>query len=110
VLYAHFEDDPEKYDYVNSRKKVYVPLYFDMMKDKEMAQFWKKEVELGKDIVVYDFDGPRLEGGKVTCEEVTPEFVREKNQRPNLSIWAWIHRIGVVERYTTRRIHLIFDF
>ena len=47
-----------------------------------MAQFWKKEVELGKDIVVYDFDGPRLEGGKVTCEEVTPAFVREKIKDP----------------------------
>ena len=62
VLYAHFEHDQAHYDYVASRKKVYVPLYFDMMKDKEMAQFWKKEVELGKDIVVYDFDGPILEG------------------------------------------------
>jgi hypothetical protein len=82
VLYAHFEHDPEQYDYVASRKKIYVPLYFDMMKEKEMAQFWKKEVELGKDIVVYDFDGPRLEGGKVTCEEVTPEFIREKINDP----------------------------
>jgi len=83
VLYAHFEHDPAQYDYVTSRKKIYVPLYFDMMKDKEMAQFWKKEVELGKDIVVYDFDGPRLEGGKVTCEEVTPEFIREKINDPS---------------------------
>ena len=99
VLYAHFEGDPEQYDYVASRKKVYVPLYFDMMKDKEMAQFWKKEVELGKDIVVYDFDGPRLEGGKVTCEEVTPEFIREKINDPRFPfghgyiVSAWFNGI-----------------
>jgi len=99
VLYAHFEDDPEHYDYVASRKKIYVPLYFDLMKDKEMAQFWKKEVELGKDIVVYDFDGPRLEGGKVTCEEVTPEFVREKINDPKFPfghgyiVSAWLKGI-----------------
>jgi hypothetical protein len=48
------------------------------MKDKEMAQFWKKEVELGKDIVVYNVDGSRLEGGKVT-----PEFIREKINDPS---------------------------
>lgn len=82
VLYAKFEHNPEKMDYVTSRKKIYVPLYFDLMKDKEMAQHWKKEVEAGKNIVVYDFDGPRLEGGKVSCQEVTPEFIREKINDP----------------------------
>jgi hypothetical protein len=79
VLYAHFEDIPdEKMDYVTSRKKVYVPRYFDLMKDKEMALFWKEQVEAGKDIVVYDFDGPRTMDGGVTCVEVTKEMLCEK--------------------------------
>jgi hypothetical protein len=35
----------------------------------------EKKVESGKDIVVYDFDGPRLKGGKVTCEKINdPAF------------------------------------
>lgn len=83
VLYAKFEHDPEKMDYVTSRKKIYVPLYFELMKDKEMAQHWKKEVESGKDIVVYDFDGPRLPDGSVSIEEVTPEFIQEKINDPS---------------------------
>lgn len=79
VLYARFEHKPEeKMDYITSRKKVYVPLYFDLMKDKEMSLFWKKQVENGKDIVVYDFDGPRLSNGKVTLLEVTLDLLREK--------------------------------
>lgn len=79
VLYARFEHVPdEKMDYVTSRKKVYVPRYFDVMKKKEMALYWKKQVEEGKDIVVYDFDGPRNMDGGVTCVEVTKEVLVEK--------------------------------
>jgi hypothetical protein len=79
VLYAHFEHVPdEKMDYVTSRKKVYVPRYFELMKDKEMASYWKEQVESGKDIVVYDFDGPRTMDGGVSCVEVTQELLIEK--------------------------------
>lgn len=79
VLYAHFEHIPdEKMDYVTSRKKVYVPRYFDLMKDKEMALFWKEQVAAGKDVVVYDFDGPRSMDGEVSCVEVTQELLVEK--------------------------------
>ena len=76
VLYALFND--EKMDYVTSRKKIYVPLYHQLMKEKEMALDWKKKVQEGKNVVVYDFDGPRLEDGSVTCVEVTTEFLQEK--------------------------------
>lgn len=79
VLYARFEHNPEeKMDYITSRKKVYVPVYFDLMKNKEMSLFWKKQVENGKDIVIYDFDGPRLINGGVTCLEITLELLRQK--------------------------------
>jgi hypothetical protein len=38
VLYAQF--DGENMDYITSRKKVYVPLYFELIKDKEMSLYW----------------------------------------------------------------------
>ena len=80
VLYARFEYEPEeKMDYVTSRKKVYIPRYFDVMKNREMSLYWKKQVEEGKDIVVYDFDGPRNMDGSVSCEEVTKELLIEKS-------------------------------
>lgn len=78
VLYAHFEHSDEKMDYVASRKKVYVPRYLDLMKDKEMALYWKEQVAKGQDIVVYDFDGPRKMDGEVSCVEVTQELLVEK--------------------------------
>ena len=83
VMYAHFEHDPEKMDYVTSRKKVYVPLYIELIKDREMTQHWKKEVDAGKDITIYDFDGPRLKNGDVTCLEVTTEMLKEKINDPS---------------------------
>ena len=79
VLYARFECAPdEQMNYVTSRKKIYVPRYFELMKDREMALYLKAQVEAGKDIVIYDFDGPREEDGGVTCVEVTRELLCEK--------------------------------
>jgi len=78
VLYAQWDGSEEKMDYITSRKKVYVPRYHQMMREKEMALHWKKAVEQGNNIVIYDFDGPRLENGEVTCLEVTEELLREK--------------------------------
>ena len=79
VLYSRFEKFPEeKMDYVTSRKKIYVPYYFDMMKEKEMTLHWKKYVKEGNDIVIYDFDGPREKNGDLTCMEVTTELLRER--------------------------------
>ena len=76
VLYALF--NKEKMDYVTSRKKVYVPRYHGLMKEKEMALEWREKVKSGKDVVVYYFDGPREEDGSVTCVEVTLELLKEK--------------------------------
>ena len=79
VLYARFECAPdEQMNYVTSRKKIYVPRYFELMKDREMALYLKAQVEAGKDIVIYDFDGPREEDGGVKCVEVTRELLCEK--------------------------------
>ena len=80
VLYAKWDD--EKFNYIESRKKVYIPLYYEMIKDREMTLYWKKKVEEGKDVIIYDFDGPRLDDGSVTCHKVTLDFVKEKLNDP----------------------------
>ena len=56
VLYAKF--DNKELDYIESRKKIYIPEYFDLVKNTESMLKWKKLAE-DHDIVVYDFDGPR---------------------------------------------------
>lgn len=80
VLYAKFPGfENQEMDYVTSRKEVYVPLYEEMIRDREMALHWKKAVESGQDVAVYDFDGPRLEeDGSESCAEVTMELLKEK--------------------------------
>ena len=79
VLYAEFDDYPnEQMDYVTSRKKVYVPEYFNLVKNRERAKHWKKIIENGHDVVIYDFDGPRDENGKPICLQVDKEMLIKK--------------------------------
>jgi hypothetical protein len=79
VLYAKFPGfENQEMDYVTSRKEVYVPLYEEMIKGREMTLYWKEVVAGGRDVAVYDFDGPRLEDGRETGAEVTMELLKEK--------------------------------
>ena len=69
----------EGYDYVTSRKKIYVPEYYNLVKDYDHTKDWiEKFKKCNIDICVYDFDGPRTDTGGVTCSEVTLDFLREK--------------------------------
>ena len=47
-------------------------------RNREMTLHWKKAIEEGKNITIYDFDGPRTEEGGVMCIEVNEELVRER--------------------------------
>jgi hypothetical protein len=78
VLYAIFDNNNEKLDYVPSRKLVYVPEYYELIKNKERLAYWQKQLKEGKNLIVYDFDGPRTTNGNVTCLEVTRELLIEK--------------------------------
>ena len=80
ILCARFEgyEDRGDMDYVISRKDVYVKEYYDLIKDRERVLYWKKLLEEGKNITIYDFDGPRNEDKSVTCLELTEELVKDK--------------------------------
>ena len=75
------EWDGTEYDYVESRKCVYIPCYYNMVKDDEdameMVQYWQEQLENGRDVVIYDFDGPRNDG-EVACEKVSKKLLRKK--------------------------------
>lgn len=49
-----------------------------MVKEKESMKKWKKLVEEGHNVVVYDFDGPRGVDRETTCCEVTLDLLKEK--------------------------------
>lgn len=64
-------------NYIQSRKLVYVPEYYNMIANRKMLSYYTKKVNDGISIVVYDFDGPR-DNGKPVCEEMTIDLLREK--------------------------------
>jgi hypothetical protein len=78
VLYAIFDGNDEKMDYVTSRKNIYVPEYYNLIKDKEHIEYWKKSLNEGNNLVIYDFDGPRTKDGNILCLELTKELLTEK--------------------------------
>jgi len=80
ILCARFEGYEERgdMDYVTSRKDVYCKEYYELIKNRERTLYWKKLLEEGEDITIYDFDGPRTEDKDVTCLELTEELIREK--------------------------------
>jgi len=79
VLYAEWEEYPhEQMDYVTSRKKIYVPEYYHLVKNREMTQYYKEQVKQGKNITIYDYDGIRTLDGTPMCAEVTRELLHEK--------------------------------
>ena len=80
VLCARFERYVEKgdMDYVTSRKEVYCKEYYELIKDRERTLYWKKLLNEGKSITIYDFDGPRNEDKSVTCLELSVDMLKEK--------------------------------
>jgi len=77
VLYSTWNGS-DKMDYVTSRKKVYVPEYYELIKNTEMLNHLKNELQKGVSITIYDFDGPKNGDGSVTCLEVTKETLINK--------------------------------
>ena len=78
VLYSLFDGNDKKMDYITSRKEVYVPEYYELIKNKERIEYWKNQLNEGKNLIIYDFDGPRNEDGEVMCLELTLELLIEK--------------------------------
>ena len=83
VLHAIFDHIDEPLDWVDSRKQVYVPEYYSMIKDREMTKVHRKQVLEGQDIIVYDMDGPRDKNGSpITVEISLPmlyEWINQEN-------------------------------
>ena len=77
VLYSLFDNNDEKMDYVTSRKKIYVPEYYNLIKDNKMIIYWKNKLK-DHDLTIYDFDGPKNDDGEITCLELTRELLIEK--------------------------------
>jgi hypothetical protein len=78
VLYSIFDGNQEKMDYITSRKKVYVPEYYNLIKDRKTIIELKSKLKDGTNIIIYDFDGPRDISDQVQCIELSIDFLKEK--------------------------------
>ena len=82
VEYASWSEfGNSKIGYIESRKKVYVPFYEEMVKCRDSIKKLQNLVKSGQNIVVYDFDGPHNELGPVV-EPLTLELLKEKIECP----------------------------
>lgn len=77
VLYSKFECIKEKMDYITSRKKVYIPEYYELIKNNETLKYWKEKSK-DNNLIIYDFDGPRDDNNNVLCLELTKELLINK--------------------------------
>lgn len=82
VLYAKFDHIDENLDYISSRKRVYIPEYYNLIKQREQTQYWIDKVNGGANVVVYDFDGPRTPNGSVDCHPVDLKLLLDKINDP----------------------------
>ena len=75
----------KQYNYVDSRKHIYVPFYQQYILSRKISQdslqFYKDQLDAGHDVTVYDFDGPRLPEGPdkgITCLELSTDLIQQK--------------------------------
>jgi len=83
VLYSSWPDETpyhaanEHMDWVTSRKKVYVPEYTELVKNRPSTVELQQWVNAGNDVIFYDYDGPKEDGRPITLE-ITPDMLRAK--------------------------------
>ena len=77
LMYHKFGDDV-KLNIIESRQKVYVPEYWNLIKDKERTLLLKEMVNKGQNVVIYDINGPRDDNGTPITLEVTQDVLEQK--------------------------------
>ena len=56
--------------YIESRKKIYVPLYYKLITSTQAFQNLKEQVKNGKNVQILDFDAPQ------TTEKITVDMLK----------------------------------
>ena len=80
VLYAQWEEFGEKkFDYIESRKLVYVPQYLNLIKDNNKFNELKAIINKGTNVFIIDQDGPySIDNKKPIIQEVNLELLKNK--------------------------------
>ncbi len=78
ILGAKYFDRIDTLDYIEARKKVYLPEYWNLVKDTNSIKILISLIEKGESIVLYGFDGPRDRDGNPLCIEASLDFLKNK--------------------------------
>ena len=77
VLYSMFSDNIKR-NYIDSRKEIYLPEYYELVKNTKTIEKYKKLLDQGQNIIIYDFDGPRSEENDPLTYRATKSFIKKK--------------------------------
>ena len=80
VLHATFNG--HQYDYIESRKSIYVPEYYRLIEHTQSLAKWRNILASGVSITIYDFDGPRNEAHEPICLKLSRELLIDKINDP----------------------------
>ena len=81
VLGATWKEYGDKvFEYVPSRQQVYIPEYWELVRNKRKLSAFRKMVQEGVHVGVVDFDGPRGTNGEPLIEEVSLDLIADKVQ------------------------------
>jgi len=78
VLHAIFPGIEKPLSYVPSRKLVYIPEYYNLIKDSYVLKDIIKQYNQGTNFAVYDFDGPRGTNKEPICCPLTLDLLKQK--------------------------------
>ena len=79
VLYAQWEDLGDyKYKYIESRKKVYVPKYWELIENNHTLCELIDKVNNGVNVAVVDYDGPKSDEGNPLVHEISIEYLQDQ--------------------------------
>ena len=83
VLYAEWSEiNTKRYNYIESRKDIYVPYYHNLIKDDLVLKQLKEKVMQGINIAIVDYDGPKKNDGSPDILEVNLDVLKTKINDP----------------------------
>lgn len=94
AVYPDVTGDMRSFNYIESRKNIYVPLYQQdilLGPGSDRVDYWKDQLSKGKTIIVVDYDGPKEDPDvdadpevvyQRPCVEVTLDLLRNKINDP----------------------------
>lgn len=76
-LFALAEGSEERLDYISARKKIYIPIYCDLVKQQDKFLELKRRFKNGENLLIIEVDGPHEESLNYYMEEygVKDDFI-----------------------------------